>query len=150
MFSHIYSLCLCFSILLGFTASGADQGASREAEQELRRIDDRYIEAFNKKSAEELSSLYADSAEIYHPNKDLIRGRKAIEAFWREDLASTPSKQKTEIVTVDVEGNTGIIAGKWTLDGDKPQKGKYLLVLKRIGSKWQITREIWNDQTATQ
>ncbi len=106
-----------------------------------------YDEAFNKRDASALASLYLEDAQIIAADHEIIKGRQAIENYWKQDLASVDFKQTSTVVEVEDHGTVAVETGTWAgwkSDGTAADKGKYLLVWKRDGATWRIHRETWN------
>lgn len=107
----------------------------------------KYDDAFNKRDATALASLYAHDARIILPEQDVIVDRPAIEKFWKTELAVSVGKQTSTTIEVEDYGEVAFETGKWVIkmaDGGIADRGKFLTVWKRTGGQWRIHRETWN------
>src|SRR5262249_8260662 len=103
---------------------------------------DRYVAAYNRKDATALAALYADDALLLPPGRPMIRGRRAIEQFWKTGVGSGLS-----LTTVDrgIGTDTGYLVGTYSFDGG-PIAGDFAVCLRRdhVG-RWRIAADIWNE-----
>jgi len=96
-----------------------------------------FARAVRSGDARSASFVYADSARLLAPSAELIKGREAIESFWRAGLAAGVSD--VEQVALELEGR-GCVAyeiGSYAFhlrssEGEPVvDRGKYLLVHER-------------------
>ena len=101
--------------------------------------------AFAKGDAAGLASLYTEQATILPPGAPMMKGRKNIEAFWRQAMSSLKNLQ---LKAVDVESFGTAHAreiGTFTADaGKQPVTGKYVVIWKKSGKSWRLDTDIWN------
>jgi len=75
----------------------------------------------------------------------MMKGRKNIEAFWRQAMSSLKNLQ---LNAVDVESFGTARAreiGTFTADaGQQPVTGKYVVIWKKSGKSWRLDTDIWN------
>jgi hypothetical protein len=87
------------------------------------------------------------SSKLFPPNEKIVEGRAAIEKFWK---AAMDSGIKTvELKTTEVEGlgESAAEVGSYTLygkDGAAMDRGKYLMLWKRVDGAWKFDRDCWN------
>ncbi len=107
----------------------------------------RFIASFAAQNAADLVALYTDDAQLFPPNSDVIEGADNITAFWQGAFDSGLGGVSLDTIEVDNEGDTAIESGRYrmtTTDGQVADKGKYLVVWKRLDDHWYIHRDIWN------
>ena len=90
------------------------------------------------------------------PNATLIKGRAAIEAFFKSEFSVGVSGLKLNPIESVISGNIAFEAGTSvitigrrtapTLTGanSTTENGKYLTTFKRIGGDWKIAYDIFN------
>jgi len=66
-----------------------------------------FQKSFNQGDVEGLASLYTEDAEILSPNRDIVEGKNAVQAFWQGALEMGIKSFKGEIVDTDSSGNLG-------------------------------------------
>jgi uncharacterized protein (TIGR02246 family) len=143
---HLTMVALAISSLLLpiQEAMAAEANATREAIQVLER---KYDAAYNSGDAAALASLYSDDAQIFAPDHEVIKGRHAIQEFWKGLIAASTAKNESTPIQIEDHGEVAIETGTWVgrnPDGDIAEQGKYMVVWKRDGARWKIHRETWN------
>jgi uncharacterized protein (TIGR02246 family) len=97
--------------------------------------------------AQAVAELYTETAELIAPGAPVARGRAAIAAFWRNGFEAEPPKaMRLETQDVESAGDLAYETGNVTIvarDGATSQ-GRYVVVWKREGGRWQLHRDIWN------
>ncbi len=110
----------------------------------------KYDEAFNKGDAKALASLYLEDAQILAPDGDVVKGRQAIEEFWKAEIKSAASdgiKSVSTPIEVEQHGRVAHEAGIWVntkADGSVAMEGKYFVLWRKQSGQWKIYRETWN------
>lgn len=141
----------------------AERGPSTApaAEEGLRALDRAYAEAWLAPSPDDqeraVLSLF-DRGAVIMPDGAAgpEEGLSSLRRFWFPDdaPATTVSHFEREIDDIEVDGNLGVVSGRYVLsfsyDGrDLTQKGNYVLVARYAGGAWRIKRMIWNDAPLT-
>ena len=92
--------------------------------------------------------MYAEDAYVLPPGGEMVKGRSAIEAFWKQTAEHVGD---AKLVTVDVLplGRRGAREiGTVTLEtkAQPPQQlvGKYAVVWRQIRGRWLLATDIWN------
>jgi len=114
----------------------------------IEKLNDAWAAAFNKGDAAAVAAMYAEDAYVLPPGADMIKGRAAIEAFWRQasqqlgdatlktlDVLPLGPRAAREIGTVTLQTKT-----------QPPQQivGKYAVVWRKVGGHWKLATDIWN------
>lgn len=131
-------------LLVGGSCLAADSAATRRAIEEQDRA---YDVAFNQGDAKTLASLYAEDAQIYPPNHAVVKGRSAVEAFWKGMFAASGDKNASKPLEVQDFGDVAVETGTWVgagADGVSRTRGKYIAVWKKAAVQWKLYRETWN------
>jgi uncharacterized protein (TIGR02246 family) len=109
------------------------------------RANETFVAAFAKGDAASLASLYTAQATILPPGAPMMKGRKDIEAFWKQAMTSL---KKLTLKAVDVQSlGTGAAReiGTFTADtGQQQLVGKYVVIWKKSGKSWRLDTDIWN------
>ena len=66
--------CFCF----GVAGSALAQTAGS-----IQKLDNAWSQAFNRGDAAAIAAMYAPNADVLPPGHDMVKGRAAIEAFWK-------------------------------------------------------------------
>jgi uncharacterized protein (TIGR02246 family) len=114
----------------------------------IQKLNDKFTAAFNKGEAAAVAAMYAEDAYVLPPGGEMVKGRSAIEAFWKQTAQQVGD---AKLVAVDVLplGRRGAREiGTVTLEtkGQPPQQlvGKYAVVWRQIRGRWLVATDIWN------
>ena len=100
-------------------------------------------------------AFYADDAQMFVPNAPLANGKDAIRKMWTgmQAMPGFALSWEPQFATVSKSGDLGYTSGTYTFtfngaDG-KPisDKGKYVVVWKKVGDEWKNTADIFNSDT---
>jgi uncharacterized protein (TIGR02246 family) len=130
--------------LLVVAISGA-QTASLAAgpPDELRQ---KWMAAGNAKDAAAIAALYAEDAVVMPPNAAAVKGRAAIQSFWKGMVDQLTGNVTLTRVSGWQGADTGYEAGTFAAKmGTANDAGKYLITFKKSADgKWLITNDIFN------
>ena len=104
-----------------------------------------FVKAFLAGDAKAVSELYTEDAQLIAPGADVVRGRKAIAAFWAGSMKTTRGV-RLETTAVESAGDLAVEDGMAHLvasDGTQ-SSARYVVVWKRVGGSWRLHRDIWN------
>jgi ketosteroid isomerase-like protein len=145
MITHIRTAALLgLSVLVGAAVFAQGKSPVRAA---IEANNKKFAEASKKGDAATIAQIYATDAEAFPPNAELVKGRAALQQFWKGMLDSGVAAAETTTRDVEVSGNLATESGTYVItakDGKVADKGKYNVVWKRIGGEWKIYRDIWN------
>jgi len=133
---------------------------SRESKQtevsaskiELGQMNRDFAAALNAKDAKAAAALYTEDAVLIPPGEPIVRGREAIEEYWRGALESGGVRD-VSVETMDAlsSGSLGYETGSYVLTVDGPDgeavidKGRYIELLRHEpDGQWRSTHGIWN------
>lgn len=137
-------VCGALTLLGGWRCPAADSLATRKAIEEQDRA---YDVAFNRGDAKALAALYADDAHIYPPNHPVVKGRAAVETYWKGMFAASGDKNASKPLEVQDFGDVAVETGTWAgtgADGTSRAHGKFIAVWKKVAGQWKLYRETWN------
>jgi uncharacterized protein (TIGR02246 family) len=129
----------------GFVIGGS---ALAQTTATIQKLNDRWTDAFNKGDAAAVAAMYAPDAYLLPPGHDMMKGRAAIEAFWKAAAQQVGNAKLTTIDVLPLGPGAAREIGTVTLEtkAQPPQKvaGKYAVVWRRIGGNWLLATDIWN------
>ena len=115
-----------------------DQQAIRAATSTLET-------SFNAKDIDKILTLYTENSVFMPPNKPLLRGRDSLKQFY-DGLLKAGSKD-LKMTPGDVAGHGPLAyeSGSYSMmNGDVPDRGKYLFILRNLNGTWRIEYTSWS------
>jgi len=122
----------------------------------LNKLAADFMIAFNARDATKVASFYAEDAVLMPPNATLIKGRAAIEAFFKSEFSIGVTGLKLTPIESVISGSIAFEAGTSVVTigrrtaptltgaGTTTDNGKYLTTFKRVGNEWKIAYDIFN------
>ena len=114
----------------------------------IEKLNDAWTAAFNKGDAGAVAALYTEDAYVLPPGSSMVKGRAAIEAFWRQ---AAQQMTDTKLTTVDVlplgrsaAREVGTVTLKTKSQPPQEVVGKYVVVWRKMGRDWKLATDIWN------
>lgn len=113
-----------------------------------------FAAALNAKDAKGASALYTEDAVLIPPGEALVKGREAIEEYWRGAI-ELGGIRDVSVETMDARssGSLGYETGSFVLTVDGPdgeavvERGRYIeLLIREPDGRWISTHGIWNAQ----
>jgi uncharacterized protein (TIGR02246 family) len=124
------------------------------SERAIRELTKEFMEAYNRGDATAIGEMYTEDSKLLPPNMALLRGKQAIQDFWKMAMAMG-MHANLETEEVDFDGDLGYDRGIITLtkqskeDDTTTYRQKYLIVVKRhTDGSWKIAADIWNGNPA--
>jgi uncharacterized protein (TIGR02246 family) len=109
----------------------------------------KWIELFNKRDYAGVSQLYTENATALPPGSPMVKGRAAIAAMWKgmAEQAGDPKLTTIEVKRLGPKAAREVGTFSLKTKGPSPKEvsGKYLVVWERVGRRWQLASDIWND-----
>ncbi len=132
----------------------AEVSAGKEALGQMNRD---FAAAPNAKDAKAAAALYTEDAVLIPPGEPLVRGRAAIEEYWKGAIEAGGVRDvSVETIDASSSGSLGYETGNYVLTANGPNgeaiidKGRYVELLRRgADGKWYSTHGIWNPAPAT-
>jgi len=146
---------LCVVVLTASACSTREDATQTEvsaSKVELGQMNRDFASALNAKDAKAAAALYAEDAVLIPPGEPLVRGREAIEEYWRGAIESGGVRD-VSVETMDAlsSGSLGYETGSFVLTANGPDgeavidKGRYIELLRRQpDGRWLSTHGIWN------
>ena len=119
----------------------------------LVRVADAFAAAFNAGDARAAAAVYAEDGVEMPTDQPAVRGRGAIEAYYRALFAGPVKISNFRLDYRDgrISGDVAYLTGSSTLvvtpPGGAPpqtQAGKYVVVLRRMAGAWRVVDAIHN------
>ena len=104
--------------------------------------------AFNKGDAAAVAAMYTIDAYVLPDGKEMVKGRPAIEALWKQQMAGATDEKITTLDVKPLGGNAAREIGTATMK-TKAQPPhdvvvKYAVVWQKEGGQWKLLQDIWN------
>ena len=133
-------------VIIGCLSVGAPALAQNKAT--IEKLNDVWTAAFNKGDAAAVAVLYTEDAYVLPPGSAMVKGRAAIEAFWRQAAQQMTDAKLTTVDVLPLGRAAAREIGTVTLKtkSQPPQEvvGKYVVVWRKIGRDWKLATDIWN------
>ena len=114
----------------------------------IQKLNDDWCSAFKKGDAAAVAGMYAEDAYVLPPGADMVKGRAAIETFWRQEAQHLSCEKLTTVDVLPLGSEAAHEIGTFILrtKGQPPQEvlGKYATVWRKIGGQWKLKTDIWN------
>ncbi len=135
-------------MLFGVCLSLATSAALAQDKATIEKLNNAWTAAFNKGDAPAVAAMYAEDAYVLPPGSDIVKGRAAIEAFWRQAAQQMGDAKLTTLDVLPLGRNAAREIGTVSLKtkSQPPQEivGKYAVVWRKIGGQWKLATDIWN------
>jgi len=124
------------------TPPPADPGAA------IRALADVFDSAMRAGDVEGFMALYADDAVLLPPNAPAFNGATQVRKFWGGLLAA--GKPDIDLIVDDVtsSGELAVERGHYELTTPFKDSGKYIVVWRYRGGKWQIIDDMFSSNLA--
>ena len=117
-----------------------------EARQAIEKLLAEFIDAYNRGDAAALAAQYTEDCAVLAPNQPTVRGRQAIETFFKGMIEEIGGKASFEIVEVAEAGDLAYEWATYSLEGGKESDaGKAVEIFSRqADGSWKIRLTIFN------
>lgn len=112
--------------------------------EEITAANRRFMSLFGQSDIAGVAQCYTEDAIFLLPHMNEIKGRAAIEAVFK---VSAGLGHALQFDTLELEGNenSALEIGQYKRTdsaGEMLDKGKYMVVWKRVGADWKIHRDM--------
>ena len=133
-------LTLCFGLLT--------TPALAQTTAQIQKLNDQWMAAFNKGDAAAVAAMYTIDAYVLPDGRGMVKGRPAIEALWKQQMAGATVEKITTLDVKPLGGNAAREIGTATMKTkDQPPQDvvvKYAVVWQKEGGQWKLLQDIWN------
>jgi len=116
----------------------------------IRRIGDAWAQHWNAGELDGVIAAYADDAVYLPPHHQAVHGRDAIREYVKAPMGRGVSDLAFQVTYIKQQGSVAWDVGTYRMsvpqaDGTKKEdRGKYLTVWRRSGTKWLIVADAWS------
>ncbi|MBV8763718.1 MAG: SgcJ/EcaC family oxidoreductase [Hyphomicrobiales bacterium] len=115
---------------------------------QIQMLNDQFADAFNRGDALTLATMYTEEAVVLPAGAPLVRGREAIQNFWKKGAEQLEGMRLTTLDVQPLGNDAAREIGTFVLKtkGQSPQQldGKYVVIWQKDGGKWKLSTDIWN------
>ena len=133
-------LVLCFGLLT--------TPALAQTTAQIQKLNDQWVAAFNKGDAAAVAAMYTIDAYVLPDGREMVKGRPAIEALWKQQMAGATVEKITTLDVKPLGANAAREIGTATMKtkAQPPQDVviKYAVVWQKEGGQWKLLQDIWN------
>jgi ketosteroid isomerase-like protein len=123
-----------------------DRVPSIELPAELDRVLRDYEAAWSARDPKALAALFAEDGFVLQNGHPPVRGRDAIAAAY----AGHGGPLALRALAFSTDGSAGWIIGAYAGQAGKPDEGKFILALKKSGTRWMIAADMDNSNRRPQ
>jgi len=135
------------AIIAGYLILGAAPAFAQD-KATIVKLNDAWAAAFNKGDASAVAAMYTEGAFVLPPGAEMVKGRAAIEAFWRQAAQQMGDAKLTTVDVLPLGPRAAREIGTVSLKSKNqpPQEitAKYAVVWRKVGGKWKLATDIWN------
>ena len=121
--------------------------SSTNVQDAITEANETFMTNYAQGDAAGVAALYTENAQFLVPNKDAVKGRKAIQATFQAFLDMGIKEIKLETDELEDFGDTAHEVGRYTLRGEGSQvmdQGKFLVIWKQEADQWKLHRDMIN------
>ena len=152
------SVCFALPLAVFALASGVGlraqmTGKSPSARDAIEAANKTFIAAAAKGDTAAMAAIYTEDAAAYPANAEIVSGRPSIQGFWKTVIDSGITDVALNTTEVESSGDLAYESGTYTMkmkDGAVADRGKYVVVWKRVKGQWLIHRDIWTTNLPAQ
>jgi uncharacterized protein (TIGR02246 family) len=134
-------------ILSGLGAAGRDDPRAG-----IEAANAEFAAATSRGDAAAVAAMYTERGQLLPPNEKIVEGRAAIERYWKAAMDSGITTIELKTTEVEGLGESAVEVGSYTLyakDGAAVDRGKYVVLWKRVDGAWKLHRDCWNSNQPT-
>lgn len=138
---------LACAFVIGLAASPSVTAQSGNVKAAVDAANKKFGTAIAAGNAAGVAALYTEDAMALPPNGEAVRGRAAIEKAFQGMIASGVKEVTLTAQEVEGHGDTATEVGAYSVKdgaGKELDRGKYVVVWKRVQGDWKLHRDIWN------
>src|ERR1700738_3677114 len=133
-------LALCFGLLT--------TPALAQTTAQIQKLNDQWMAAFNKGVAAAVAAMYTIDDYVLPDGREMVKGRPAIEALWKQQMAGATVEKITTLDVKPLGGNAAREVGPPTVKKTaQPRQDvvvKSAVFWQKEGGQWKLLQDIWN------
>jgi ketosteroid isomerase-like protein len=136
-----------FGITISIVLFGFTLAYTRDFDDSVKDGNKSFTEAVSRHDSIAIAALYHSNARVLPPNGEMVKGRDAIQDFWKGMMSPSVTGLKLHSVDTEKRDDLGVETGTYEVMGEHDatlDRGKYIVVWKKDDGKWKIYRDIWN------
>jgi len=150
-YSRNFRFCLFAAAFLLAGLASTSLALAHSVSEQLKEIDAKWVAAFKQRDFATIEAFHAANGLLLPPNSPPIEGPKAIAAIWKSwsELPNVEVAFGSNRIEASTSGDMAYDYGWYTFafdtdNGRVTDKGKYVVVWKKIGGTWKIKADIFN------
>jgi ketosteroid isomerase-like protein len=138
------TLAACVRVNVRTSSSSAERLA------QVAAVSREFSARYERGEAAGQAELYTEDGVIFPPGRPAIRGRTAIEGYWRQPAGDRVISHRVTADSVVFEGATAYDWGTFAVRGERAGQaysggGKYLIVWREVTpGTWRMHLDMWN------
>ncbi len=141
---------LLVAAVLAIGSSATAPALADHVGHEIDALNVKWVAAFKAKDIATIESLLAPNALLLSPGAPAVQGAKAVAETWRGWSELKGVELTFGALRVEASGDMAWDYGTYSFafDGDKGRvtdKGKYIVVWKKIDGAWKVAADIYNN-----
>ena len=120
------------------------------ADREIRALIPAWLDAVRRKDSAAIAAFYTPDGRFMVPNAPLAQGHAAVAALWDHLLALPNAALQFGPTHIEADGDLAFEIGTYVLGFDRTgaarveDRGKYVVVWKRLDGAWKAAADILN------
>ena len=143
-------------VAVGAGAAPQTKQAGGSGDPAIKAVADNYVKASLAGDAKAIAALYTEDAVEMPPNRELIKGRDAIEKYYTGLMGGGKLSSFTLThLESRGSGDSGYDIGTYQQSMTPPgatapvtETGKYAVILRKVGGAWKVAYAIYNSDRA--
>ena len=157
--SHIrtFRLCVFAVAFLTIGCASTNNTTSQDISAQIKDMDAKWVAAFEQKDFATIEALYAPNGLLLPSNSPPVEGPKAIIEVWKSwsELPNVEVVFGANRIEASSTGDMAYDYGWYTFafdtdNGRVTDKGKYVVVWKKLDGSWKVTADIFNTNLPAQ
>jgi ketosteroid isomerase-like protein len=150
-YSRNFSPCLFAAAFLLAGLASPSLALAHSVSEQIKEMEVKWVAAFKQRDFATIEALHAADGLLLQSNSPPIEGPKAIVAVWKSwgELPNVEVLFGPNRIEASTSGDMAYDYGWYTFafdtdNGRVTDKGKYIVVWKKIGGKWKVAADIFN------
>lgn len=136
---------LVAAMFMAASVAGAQAGGQAADEAAIRQLPQKHESAWNSRDTQKLLDLYTDDALVVQMTGEVLKGRPAIEANFKENF-NEMGDARLSLDLEDVrflDADTAVLVGTSSVTGGKmpggTDRGHYMVIARKLGGEWRAS-----------